>query len=112
MYKTKTISYDARVRLFWTLVFASVTLLGLYVYGINATVRNTVARQDLEAEALNIGTHLGEMEFAYINLKNDVSLDMAYARGFKDVTAPVYISRSTSKSLSMNSGAINRTIKR
>lgn len=111
MYKTKTISYDARVRIFWMLISISVASLGLYVYGINATVRNTVARQDLEAEAMNIGTKLGEMEFAYIGLKNDVSLEVAYARGFKDVTNPVYISRTESHALSMNSAA-SREIKR
>ncbi len=102
MYKTKTISIDTRVRLFWTLIFLSVTLLVMYIYGVNITVRNTVARQNIESEVSNISTRLGEMEFTYISLTNKVSLQVAYARGFKDVNAPEYISRAKGTALSMN----------
>jgi hypothetical protein len=101
MYKTKTISFDTRFRVFWTLVILSGVSLTLYIYGVTATVRNTVARQSLEAEVMNISTDLGEMEFTYIGLMNGVSLQVAYERGFKDVTSPVYISRAQN-SLSMN----------
>ncbi len=102
MYKTKALQYDTRVRIFWALVSLCVFALVLYVYGVNATVRNTVARAQLEAEATNISTHLGEMEFAYISLKNKVSLEVAYARGYQDVVSPTFISRSA-RSLSFNS---------
>ncbi|MDB5266268.1 MAG: hypothetical protein JWN89_83 [Parcubacteria group bacterium] len=101
MYKTKALQYDNRVRIFWTLVSLCVASLALYVYGVNATVRNTVVRAQLEAEASNISAHLGEMEFAYISLKNKVSLEVAYARGYQDVVSPTFISRS-SRSLSLN----------
>jgi hypothetical protein len=106
MYKTQALSFDTRVRTFWTLAFLAVASLAIYVYGINATVRNTVARQNLEAEAANISTHLGEMEFAYIGLKNKVSLDVAYERGYQNVTSPTFISRVGSRSLSLNT--VNR----
>lgn len=102
MYKTKTISYDNRVRIFWSLIFLSILSLVVYIYGVNATVRNTVARQNLESEALSISTHLGEMEFSYIGLTNKVSLTVAYERGYKDVSAPVYISRNQNAGLSIN----------
>lgn len=102
MSKTKTISFDTQVRLFWMLIFLSVASLALYVYGVNATVRNTVARQNLESEIANISTHLGEMEFAYIGLRNKVSLNLAYERGFQDVVSPTFISRANTHSLSLN----------
>jgi hypothetical protein len=102
MYKTKTLSFDAHVRLFWMLTFICVASLALYVYGINATVRNTVARQNIEAEIANISTQLGEMEFAYIGLKNKISLSVAYERGFQSVESPTFISRTPSRSLSLN----------
>lgn len=108
MYKIKTISYDTRKNTFWTLVFISALSLVLYIYGVSATVRNTVARQSFEAEVASINTRIGEMEFTYIGLKNAVSLETAYARGFKNVTEPVYISRSASRSLSMNTRVTNR----
>ena len=102
MYITKTLTFDTRVRIFWTFVAICVVSLCLYVYGVNATVRNTVARQNLEAEAMNISTHLGEIEFEYIGLTNKVSLQVAYDHGYKDVSDPVYISRTSNVALSMN----------
>lgn len=102
MYKTKALSFDTRVRTFWTLTFFSIISLVLYIYGVNATVHNTVARARLEGEVSTISTHIGEMEFAYIGLKNKVSLQVAYARGYSDVTEPTYVSRASARSLSMN----------
>lgn len=104
MYKTQALSFsfDTRVRVFWTLAFMAALSLVMYVYGVNATVRNTVARQNLEAEAANISTHLGEMEFAYIGLKNRVSLEIAYERGYQNVASPTFISKNSSRSLSFN----------
>lgn len=108
MYKIKTISYDTRRSTFWTLIFISALSLVLYIYGVSATVRNTVARQNLESAVAGINTRIGEMEFTYIGLKNAVSLETAYARGFQNVTEPVYISRSASRSLSMNTRRVNQ----
>lgn len=102
MYKTKTISLETRVRAFWTLVFISLASIFLYSFSVLTTVHNTVARQDLEAQVLNISTKLGEMEFEYIGLTNQVSLQVAYAKGYKDVVSPIYISRSNDGVLSMN----------
>lgn len=112
MYKTKALSFDTRVRTFWMLIVLSIISLALYMYGVKATVYNTVARQQLETEVSNISTHIGEMEFAYIGLKNKVSLEVAYARGYLDVTAPTYISRAAAHSLSMNTPAPSGTLKR
>lgn len=110
---TKTISYDTRAKAFWTLIFISLASIVVYILAINATVRNTVARQRLESEVANISTQLGELEFSYIGLKNKVSLEVAYARGFQNVSSPQYISRGESRSLSMNvtsgiQGIVNR----
>jgi hypothetical protein len=94
MTKTKKLSYDTRVKTFWTLAALSLSCLVVYVYAVNATVHNTVARESLKTEAQNLATHLSEMEFAAIGMKNGVSLDMAIARGFSEAK-PIFISRST-----------------
>lgn len=99
---TKTISYDNRVRAFWFLMSVCVVSLAVYVYAVNAVVRNTVARQNLEAEASHLSAVIAEMEFSYIALKNDIDLEVAYARGYKDVSSPTYISRARTGALSMN----------
>jgi hypothetical protein len=109
MYHTQTISlsgqisYDTRVKMFWTIVAISILSLGVYIYGVSATIRNTVARQDLEAQVANLSAEQSSLEFAYIEEKNQVDIDLAYARGFSDIKAPVYISRTNTNSLSYNS---------
>ena len=100
--QAKLLSYDNRVRVFWTLVGLFVVSLVLYVYGVNATVRNTVVRQELESQVGNLTLKISEMEFSYISLKNNVNIDIAYARGYQDVSQPTYITRGSSRSLSYN----------
>ncbi|MBX4189309.1 hypothetical protein KW785_01780 [Candidatus Parcubacteria bacterium] len=98
----KTISYDTRVRTFWTLTLIGVVSLALYVYGVLATVHHTVARQALQAQVSELTTQVSELEFKAIALKNEVNLNLAMSRGFKEVTDPLFISRSAAKSLSFN----------
>ena len=110
---TKTISYDTRARIFGILAIISVACVVVYFFAINMTVRNTVARQRLETDVSNVSAQLGELEFTYIALKNDVSLDKAYTLGFQNVATTQYITRGEARSLSMNvsantSGIVNR----
>ncbi len=101
-FKTKTISYDTRVRTFWTLALILVACLVVYIWAVRATISNTIARANLESITANFGAQVGEMEFTFIGLQNNVSLQLAYDRGFQNVVTPIYISRSVSRSLSMN----------
>ena len=100
--KTRTISYDNRVKFFWTLVAISVLSLSFYIYAINATAKNIALRQDLERQVVKISTNLDSLEFGYIELKNNVTLELAYLYGFKEVRSPLYVSRSNTASLSFN----------
>ena len=100
--KAKTISYDTRHRAFWFLAITSAILIVVYIGAVEMTVHNTVARQTLQKQSVALATVVSEMEFQDIALKNNVSLNLAYEHGFKDVTAPVYISRAAATSLSMN----------
>jgi hypothetical protein len=70
------------------------------MYFINATVHNVVARQNLEAEASTLTLAIGNKEFQYITERNNVTLQVAYAMGFKDVTAKTFISKNSSKQVS------------
>ena len=101
-FKTKTISYDMRARAFWILAFIFCACLIVYVWAIRATISNTISRANLESTTSNLSAQVGEMEFTFIGLENNVSLQLAYDRGFQNVVTPIYISRSASHSLSMN----------
>ncbi len=101
-FKSRTLSYDTRVIAFWTLISIFLLCVVVYAYAVRTTISNTIARANLESISANLGASVGEMEFKYISMQNDVSLQMAFERGFQNVAEPLYISRITSHSLSMN----------
>jgi hypothetical protein len=100
--KTKVISYDNRARFFWVLVALSVLLLLVYIYAINTTARNIAVRQDLERQIAQVSASLDPLEFAYIELQNNVTMELAYEYGFKETQSPLYVSRARAGALSFN----------
>lgn len=102
----KTISYDNRVRLFWTLTALSLLSLFVYIVAIGVTTRSVALRQNLERQSAKVSANLDALEFAYIELKNNVTIELAHERGFKEIKDPLYVSRRAGSSLSFNT--INR----
>jgi len=100
--KTRTISYHNRVRFFWILVAISLLSLSVYVYAINTIARNIATGQNLEKQIVKISTGLDLLEFAYIDLKNNITIELARDYGFQEVKSPLYVSRARSLSLSFN----------
>jgi len=102
MTRTKTISYDKRARVF--LILTGIFLLSIctYIYAINVTARHIAERQELEREIVSLGADLSSLEFAYIELKNSITLEKASELGFKEVRGPLFVSRAQSVSLTLN----------
>ncbi len=96
----KVLQLNNEKTMFWSLIGLLVLSLGFYMYFINATVHNVVARQNLEAEASTLTLDIGNKEFQYITERNNVTLQVAYTMGFKDVTEKTFISKNTSKQVS------------
>ncbi|MDO8565147.1 MAG: hypothetical protein Q7R67_00775 [bacterium] len=97
------LSLESRQRFFWLTVSISVFSLLAYIYGIYATAHHIAVRAHLEEQVANIESKLGALEFAYIGLKNNVSMDTAHQFGFKDVRTPLYVSRDAhTDSLTLN----------
>lgn len=103
--KVQIISYENKVHLFWTLVAVSIMSLFIYIYAINTTTRNIALRQNLEKQITDISTNLNSLEFTYIDLKNDVTIELAREYGFKEVKNPLYVSRASRVSLSYNTAS-------
>lgn len=101
-YKTRTISYNHKVRLFWALIVISGLSLFTYIYTINITARNIAERQNLERDISRISANLDSLEFSYVKLKNSVTIELALERGFRETKNPLYISRSSATALSFN----------
>src|SRR3990167_5200928 len=89
----RAISYDSRVRFFWFLAGISVCSLAIYMYAIEATARNVALRENLETRVIEAEGKLSSLEFAYIELKNNVSMELAHQYGFQEVRSPLYVSR-------------------
>lgn len=100
--KIKTISYENRARFFWILVGISILSLFVYVYAIHATARHVANRQELEKKVADISSNLNSLEFTFIELRNNVTMELAYNYGFQEVKNPLYISRRGQSSLSFN----------
>jgi hypothetical protein len=101
-HQAKAISYEARAKVFWTLILIVVITLGLYIYSVSTTIRNTAARQILETKVSHLNADLGLLEFAYIEKRNEVSLELAYEYGFIEARNPIYVSRTPGSALTMN----------
>jgi|GEM_PF-1035048 len=97
------LSIEDRTRIFWSVTGLFLISLMAYIYGINALSRTAALRQNLEREAMTLAADLATLEFQYISLKNDVTIEVAATRGFSEVKKPLYVSRhSEPSSLSLN----------
>ena len=92
----KILELNREKTLFWTLLCVLFLSASLYIYFINATVHNVVARQNLEDQSSGLTLTIGSEEFQYINSRNTINLDLAYSLGFKETKVKSYISRTPS----------------
>lgn len=90
----KVLYFNKERTIFWGLLGILVLSVGFYMYFINATVHNVVARQNLESESGTLTLAIGNQEFEYIKARNNITIQVAYAKGFKDVSQKTYISRN------------------
>lgn len=102
----RALSHESRQHFFWFLAGISLFSLILYIYAIEATARNVALRANLETRVAEANGQLSSLEFAYIELKNNVSIELAYLYGFEEVKSPLYISRDRANSLTLNT--VNR----
>jgi len=99
---TTTLQINREKTIFWTLFGVLVISIAFYMYCVNATVHNTVARQNLEAEASRLALKISNEEFQYITKRNSVTLALAHSLGFKEASPSQYISRSPDTSLALS----------
>ncbi len=82
--------------MFWTLLGVLVISIGFYIFCINTTVRNIVMREQLENDSIKIALEISNKEFKYISLKNSLTIELAYAMGFKNVAEKTFIKANSS----------------
>ncbi|GEM_PF-5311680 len=83
-------------RLFFVCAALLLVLFGIYVYFINATIRNVVAFNRLQQSNSAMAVEVNNLQTEYSSLKSAVSLASAYQSGYQDVATPQFISAAPS----------------
>lgn len=83
---------DERIMV-WVLAWTVLALVILYIYFMNSTVFNVAKRAEIEQDIALRSSTIGNLEFKYIALRNDIDMDLALSLGYtpKD---PQYISKT------------------
>ena len=90
----KVLQINREKTTFWALFGVLVLAIAFYMYCVNSTVHNTVARQDLEQEASKLSLNIGSEEFRYITKKNSVTIAMAKSLGYHETSPSQFIPRN------------------
>jgi len=99
--RIKALSIDSRRNIFWILASVVALSVGVYIFGVLATVNHTIAKKNLMAENGRLASKVSELEFKDISLKNKINIEVALASGYNEVKSPFYVSRSR-ESLTLN----------
>lgn len=88
--------------LFWTMATVIVVFASMYIYFVNRTVWNVVARQNIETEIVALNSNLSNNEFEYINTKGSISMALATSLGFKSAEKQtLFVTRETPKDVAL-----------
>ena len=104
MTKIKAAAYKIeshQITLFWGAVFFIGLFALLYVYLINATVLNVVAREKATKQIASLTSQVSDLELVNTTYKNNLTLDKAKAEGFQESNHVTFVSRE-SGNLSFN----------
>ncbi len=74
------------------LVFCTALLSFLYIYFINSSVLNAVAREQSNKEIASLVIKISGLENSYMAIKSELSIDKAHSLGFQDDYSKVHFS--------------------
>lgn len=86
----------------WALFCIIVFSLVSYMFFINMAVLNTVTLEETENSFATRNAEVSELEFSYISLKNSITLQYAYEKGFVEAKEVHFASRQSPRNLSLN----------
>ncbi len=74
------------------LAFSILLLSASYIYFINSSVMNAVAREQDDRQIAELTGAVSRLENSYMDVKSGLNIDKAYALGFKDDYSKVHFS--------------------
>ena len=93
-------------RIFWTLFSTFILLLVSYGVFVNNAIMNAVGEQRLDKDIVTLNSDVNTMEFQYLSMKNNITLDLAISKGFVSISETKFAIASAVKntlsSLSIN----------
>lgn len=99
MKKTIKILYriidNHKERLFTILLLAILVSGAMYGFLLKNTIDNIVEREKISKETKSLLTNISDLETKYFSLKNEVTLDIAYSKGFKNPKNTEYITKKS-----------------
>jgi hypothetical protein len=87
------------------LFFVFTILLISYGFFVSSSMANTVKRQDIAKQNIELNSKINSMEFEYLEIKNSVTIDLALKEGFVVCNNEKFVSMlpsSTNLSLRIN----------
>lgn len=87
--------------IFWAQIALIVSLIITYMYMVNKTVWNVMARQQVESSLVSLNSKLSDLEFEYITAKSNVTLEMARSLGYQSPQATYFVTRDQSTSVAL-----------
>jgi hypothetical protein len=88
-------------QIFWVAFSMFVMLIISYGYFVNQTFQNASMRENMNKEISVLSTDVNTLEYKYLNIKNNINMNLAVAKGFVSVKNENFASVS-SKSLSLS----------
>jgi hypothetical protein len=93
--KAKITAIALQKRIFWSIAVFVLVLFTLYGYFVSKSITNVLLRAELEQNIATINTDISELEFEYLDKKNTISIQFAYAKGFKDIRDKQFVARKS-----------------
>lgn len=68
--------------IFWIFFSVFIFLLLSYGFMVNNTIINAVSKQKTEKDIIVLNSKVNSIESKYLDLKNDITIDLALSKGF------------------------------
>lgn len=81
-------------KVFWALSFCAMVFVALYIYFVASATVDIVDRQRIENDITTVGGTLSVTESNYLALSNKLTPDFIRSLGFREITAPYFVSRT------------------
>ena len=82
-------------RVFWALMGLILCLFAFYGYFVSKSITNVLLREEVEENILAVHSEISQLEFEYLDRKNEVTLEFAYAMGFQDIEDKEFVARKS-----------------